>query len=506
MTIVYKHALVLSNMPFRKHLMGLVNKIKNETPNVNQSYQSYQPQGSLQPPPNAQQYGTTAVPGVHPYPNAPGSAYGSPQYGGQQQQQQPGSLGYLPPYGSQQQQPPPGYTIPLDSGQNYGANQTSNQTSQTAFSGTVPPTTQKHHGYDQGRSNQNFRTNGEAIGAQNPQISGQPPAYGVHPQHGNAQHGQVQHQGGYVQNLGAMSGYHGGLTNQTHQQQQVYNAGNNGNNEGMIRSILQRVIAANGLQTFYDQNRFEEVVRRVLAIDFNYISQQWRISKELSYDLAPLALYDIIFYCDDSGSMIFEENGDRIEDLKFILDKVAPIATMFDSDGILVRFMNNNREGNGIKNSFDVQALLSSVTFSGTTPLGTNLDKKVIQPFVVGQANSQRMMKPVLVIAITDGEPSEQRDTLAKVVNSAKIALSRTRYGPGAFALEIAQVGKDARAQKFLASLDTDPTVGKMIDCTSGYELEQEEYSRKGVNLTPELWVLKMCVGAIDPTYGDADD
>lgn len=43
---------------------------------------------------------------------------------------------------------------------------------------------------------------------------------------------------------------------------------------------------------------------------------------------------------DDSGSMVFEERGERIDDLKLILGRVAEVATLFDDDGILVRFMN----------------------------------------------------------------------------------------------------------------------------------------------------------------------
>ena len=46
-------------------------------------------------------------------------------------------------------------------------------------------------------------------------------------------------------------------------------------------------------------------------------------------------------------------------------------------------------------------------------------------------------------------------------------------------------MGKDQSAQKFLATLDKDPVVGKMVDATSYYELEAEEYARKGITLTP---------------------
>ena len=54
---------------------------------------------------------------------------------------------------------------------------------------------------------------------------------------------------------------------------------------------------------------------------------------ELAHDLATLALYDIVIFADDSGSMIFEEQGERINDLKVIMARVAEVATMFDEDG-----------------------------------------------------------------------------------------------------------------------------------------------------------------------------
>lgn len=50
-----------------------------------------------------------------------------------------------------------------------------------------------------------------------------------------------------------------------------------------------------------------------------------------------LALYDVVIFCDDSGSMAFEEGGERINDLKVILGRVAEVATLFDSNGINIR-------------------------------------------------------------------------------------------------------------------------------------------------------------------------
>ncbi|KAL0477080.1 hypothetical protein AKO1_006034, partial [Acrasis kona] len=108
-----------------------------------------------------------------------------------------------------------------------------------------------------------------------------------------------------------------------------------------------------------------------------------------------------------------------------------------------------------------------------------------------------------MCVIITDGEPSgEPADRLRQVIQNTKQRISQT-YGPGAFAVQIAQVGKDQKAQHFLGQLDNDPIVGGMIDCTSYYEFEAEEFKKKGVILSPELWLLKLCVGAIDRSYDE---
>ncbi len=95
---------------------------------------------------------------------------------------------------------------------------------------------------------------------------------------------------------------------------------------------------------------------------------------ELAYSLATLALYDIIIYADDSGSMAFEEGGERIQDLKLMVGRVADVATMFDDDGILVRFMNGTLEGNGIRDSMSAGQLISQVCSSRLCPVRSCVD------------------------------------------------------------------------------------------------------------------------------------
>ena len=66
--------------------------------------------------------------------------------------------------------------------------------------------------------------------------------------------------------------------------------------------------------------------------------------------------------------MQFEENGERIEDLKLILNRVVEAATLFDDDGISVRFMNTDLPpgiGDHVANGQQVQQIMQNVHFRG---------------------------------------------------------------------------------------------------------------------------------------------
>lgn len=54
---------------------------------------------------------------------------------------------------------------------------------------------------------------------------------------------------------------------------------------------------------------------------------------QINVDLITLALYDIVIWADDSTSMSALDGGERINDLKAILSRVADAAVLFDDDG-----------------------------------------------------------------------------------------------------------------------------------------------------------------------------
>ncbi|CED85429.1 von Willebrand factor, type A [Phaffia rhodozyma] len=277
----------------------------------------------------------------------------------------------------------------------------------------------------------------------------------------------------------------------------------------VVEGILQACVVEQHIEAFYPPGSLGPIANRIAgngAID--HLASTWRMPKELAMDLLKLSLFDVILLVDDSGSMAFEEGGERIDDLKLILSRVAHASSLFDTDGIQVRFLNSNVEGNNITSEQGATQLLSQIRYSGLTPLGTSLDKKILQPLVLGPARAGRLEKPVLIIVITDGTPAgEPKDMVFRVITNASNELKRTRYGSDAISFQFAQVGNDLKAQAFLGELDVDPAVGDLVDCTSNYESEADEMMRKsGMELTPELWLVKLLMGGIDVSYDEQDE
>lgn len=207
--------------------------------------------------------------------------------------------------------------------------------------------------------------------------------------------------------------------------------------------------------------------------------------------------------------MQFEENGERIDDLKLILQKAAFAGSLFDSDGIEIRFMNSDLQGNNVRTAQEVEQLVQRVQFKGLTPMGTQLRNKILEPLVVQKARANQLQKPVLVITITDGQPAgEANGAVFDAIKYASNELSRTRYGKGAISFQFAQVGNDLKAREFLGKLDNEPGIGELVDSTSNFEVEQDEMSRAipPVDLTPDLWLLKLLLGAIDSSYDTKDE
>ncbi|KAJ4362342.1 hypothetical protein N0V83_010435 [Neocucurbitaria cava] len=461
---------------------------------MSSNYNAYQPYPGQAPSPYPQQTGGPPMP-LRPGSQAPPqSPFGQPQnpsaYGSSSPYPQ-GQSGYNrpapPPPGQQSQSPYPQSPYPGQAPQSqYNQPQPYGQQNQWG-----QPQQQTSYGQPQQQYGQGY-----GQGAPYGGPPGQPP---------QGQYGAPPPQGGYGGGPPPLQQVQAGPAE-----------------VAAYKQLLQACVQEKGLQNFYPPNSpiLEQIAQQAPG-KINQIIQRWRVAKEIANDVVKLALYDIVLYIDDSGSMQFEEEGSRIKDLRLILDRVSFAATLFDADGISLRFMNTDlssardQQGrplqDGVATEGQIEQIMRGVQFKGLTPMGTSLRKKVIDEIVLQKAAAGQLRKPVLVIAITDGQPAgEPQNAVFDTIRYAFDTLQQRfpQYGRGGIAFEFAQVGNDEMAKKFLSKLDEDPQIGPMIDCTSNYENEQEEMSRANppVDLTPDLWIIKLLLGAIDRSYDSKDE
>ena len=77
------------------------------------------------------------------------------------------------------------------------------------------------------------------------------------------------------------------------------------------------------LQAFYPPGSVEQIAQRVIQSgSLQRLAAEWKLPVELASDLVKIALFDVVVLVDDSGSMAFEQAGERIEDLKMWVDKL----------------------------------------------------------------------------------------------------------------------------------------------------------------------------------------
>jgi len=173
-----------------------------------------------------------------------------------------------------------------------------------------------------------------------------------------------------------------------------------------------------------------------------------------------------------------------------------------DPDGVVVRFINSSAEGNGLSSAREINEFFRKVKPRGGTPLGEELVNKIINKIVKPLAKHEEFERPVLVICITDGEPTN-KSAVINAILECKNFCANTKYGEKAVAFSFSQVGSDSCATTYLSKLDTDPQVGHIIDCTSEYSIEKQEC---GEGFTEAVWVVKTMIGTIDPAYDQSDE
>lgn len=284
-------------------------------------------------------------------------------------------------------------------------------------------------------------------------------------------------------------------------------AGTNPEISTLVVEKMWRIVCLKNLFAFYTQPQLQALVDRACRHDYRALQREWNLPTiDMTVDLAVLGLYDIVVFADDSGSMTAtepkEDNMTRFHILKQVLKTVGFWASLMDSDGIMLRFFNSMVEGNGLSSMSQIETLVSQVTPRNGTPMGEHLQSRILDQIVYPVMRAQQLSRPVLIITLTDGIPQNEQTVLSTILQ-CKSTCAATKYGENAVAFSFAQIGSDADATTYLGVLDTHPIVGKLIDCTSEFSIEQKEC---GPGFTEATWVVKTLIGAVDPSYDQSDE
>jgi uncharacterized protein YegL len=174
-----------------------------------------------------------------------------------------------------------------------------------------------------------------------------------------------------------------------------------------------------------------------------------------------LTQFDTIFLIDDSGSMA----GRSWRETKQALSAIAPICTAHDEDGIDIYFLNNrNPRGDNVggytnvTTTAGVDAIFNTVKPLGGTPTGTRLNH-ILKPYLAQLEQSlerqahghEATLKPLNIIVITDGVPSDDVETI--IVSAAK-KLDSWGAEPAQVGIQFFQVGNEQEAAEDLQELD----------------------------------------------------
>lgn len=133
------------------------------------------------------------------------------------------------------------------------------------------------------------------------------------------------------------------------------------------------------------------------------------------------------------------------------LETITPICTERDADGIDIYFLNHPDAFYGnVTAASTVIEIFQTVRPSGATPTGQRL-QKILKPYLQRYEKDPDTTKPINVIVITDGEPSD--DVEAPIIACAK-KLDKLDAPAWQVGIQFFQVGKEVGAREALKQLD----------------------------------------------------
>lgn len=199
-----------------------------------------------------------------------------------------------------------------------------------------------------------------------------------------------------------------------------------------------------------------------------------------------LAKFDIVLVVDDSKSMksLVEPGKSRWQEAMEYAKPIIEIGTAIDSDGIDIIFLNGGQK----KGVTTYSKSLFPTKMTKGTPLG-----KATQ-----RAFSKKGDKPLLVIVLTDGSPTDMSDDEYK-------NLIRHRDGANIFMTFVACTNNRKKIE-FLNGIDIEDCTLDVIDDYHNEYLEVIEVQGKNFDYSFEDHIIRLLLGPVYPEFDKLDE
>ncbi|CAF1260525.1 unnamed protein product [Rotaria magnacalcarata] len=238
---------------------------------------------------------------------------------------------------------------------------------------------------------------------------------------------------------------------------------------------------------------------------FQYLVNRYEINRDFATRLRALEGYEIVFIVDDSGSMNtplgdlagpYDRNPTRWDELRQTVSIVVDIASVFDSDGIDIFFL--NREPMRHVKSSDELVAVFTVQPQGPTPI-----LRVLR-HVLREKQLEIQERKLLILIATDGVPTNengQQDT-----KSLEHALRHERNPINRIPVTIIACTDDNECIGYLNHWDKKiPN----LDVADDYKSERQEIQKvqgKDFPFSFGDYVVKVLMGAVDSWFDTLDE
>ncbi|KAF2396463.1 hypothetical protein EJ06DRAFT_534188 [Trichodelitschia bisporula] len=201
-----------------------------------------------------------------------------------------------------------------------------------------------------------------------------------------------------------------------------------------------------------------------------------------------LSTFDTVFLIDDSGSMA----GRSWRETARALEMITPVCVEHDADGIDLYFLNapDTPWYRNVSAASTIREIFSSVRPRGGTPTGQRLNA-ILRPYLARYAADPERTKPLNIIVITDGEPSD--DVESPLIAAAK-KLDRLEAPAWQVGVQFFQVGNEPGAREHLRQLDDD--LGELAGDDDLRDMVDTVPYAEGMELNAEH-ILKVLLGSV---------